>query len=565
MVFISLDQARINLLTTLNAIKVKKERPKKQYLTPEQEAVKLVELNYGKVNYVSPMNGESLGGIFATRNAVLSVINSAKRYDRFNRPLLDSEPRIIVLGNSKAISRQEMFKRRRFFIESSQVAGPKITDYSGILGEWGANPKSEPTTKQIRKIFEICKGSDIPIWICDTLEPVLDWKAKPNSVSSWLEQNYSQYLGFPLYKIPPIDYALVDVEQLPELERRIILSGKLDSCQTLAEQNMVLLSEACKFLGLDPVILNQERLRDVGAFKSGIDKILSNKELLEESFGKFFRVECPSCGKYVFNVELKNNKVYGVCDGKKKAKFNEEETVQYEGCGKELERGLDYLYEKSYPGKILTSLYMSEGDCGILFPDREFVSARIYSGPFVDQVRTTGELLDSGIPEVIKTGSLTLEGRVMNIFELLDLIPAEQLVETLNAIPSQRNAKLNRKELEITLRREINKLNPPTCPNLVADVLNSLGATSINFSKLCWNLNGESLYVLNLLTILGKLRNNSLLESKPSEFWPEKYCDFIDSTFIPEEKVDKLRKYLIDKDAPIKTILETVYLATLMD
>lgn len=539
--------------------------------TPREGTKQFVKENFGEVTYEELGENESLGGLIATRNQVLTIRALGQTYEfgKYGRPIFNLEKASVsVLSEPKPLPKEEQIKRRKKYIELARIGNGQIRDFSGVLGEWGANPRAEPTTKQIREIFEICKGSDIPIWFSDSLECVLKWGGKNYGIEPWLRENYSQYIGFPLYKIPPVDFNQINLNNFPKAEREIIESGKLNCCQNYAEQMTTLLQEACQTFGLNPVIIDQKKLRDSGAFRKGIDRILANKDKLEKRFGSLFRVECPKCGKYIFNVEIEDGKVFGVCDGKVRSQRGKEsdleDAVRYEGCGSRLEEEVSYLYTNAVPGKMLTSIYLANSDVGVFFPDREFVSGRIYTGAFSSQVKTAGDTFNSGVPEVIQTGDFSYDENVESIFKLLDYMPAEDIKERLAICPvPERRINVNKRAMEPLLVNKLKSFSPPADPRLIADVLYSLGARKVDMARLGWSLDGTEPYVTELLRCLGNVRENRVLEARPQDNWAENYQEFMNEKFIPEEEIEKLKDYMTDKNSKVRTIMETAYLGSL--
>ena len=539
--------------------------------TPKEGAKQFVKENFGEVTYEELGENGSLGGLIATRNQVLTIRALGQTYEfgEYGRLIFNPKKASVqILSESKPLPREEQIKRRKEYIELAKIGTRQIKDFSSVLGEWGANPRAEPTTKQIREIFEICKGSDIPIWFSDSLECVLKWGGRNYGIEPWLRENYSQYIGFPLYKVPPIDFKQIDLSSFPKIEREIIESGKLNCCQNYAEQMTTLLQEACQIFGLNPVIIDQEKLRNSGAFRKGIDKILTNKDELEKRFGSLFRVECPKCGKYIFNVQIEDEKVFGVCDGKVRSQRGKEsdleDAVRYESCGSKLEEEVSYLYTNAVPGKMLTSIYLANSDVGVFFPDKEFVSGRIYTGAFSSQVQTTGDTFNSGVPEVIQTGDFSYDENVENIFRLLDYMPSEDVKERLAICPvPERRINVNKKAMEPLLVNKLKSFNPPADPRLIADVLYSLRAGKMDMVRLGWSLDGTESYVTELLRCLGNVRGNKVLESRPQNNWVENYQEFMNEKFIPEEEIGGLRAYMTDKDSKVRTIMETAYLGSL--
>ncbi len=547
------------------------QQTRASYIPPREEAKQFVKENFGEVTYEELGENESLGGLIATKNQVLTIRTLEQTYEfgGYGRPIFNPQKASIsVLSESKPLPKDEQIKCRRNYIELAKIGSRQIKDFSGVLGEWGANPRAEPTTKQIREIFEICKYSDIPIWFSDSLECVLKWGVRDYGIEPWLRKNYSKYIGLPLYKIPPIDFSQVDLSNFPKIEKEIIESGKLNCCQNYAGQMTSLLWEACQIFGLNPIIIDQKKLRDSGAFRKGIDKILANKEKLEKRFGSLFRVECPKCGKYIFNVEIKSGKVLGICDGRVRSqrgkKSNLEDAVRYEGCGSILEEEISYIYTNAVPGKMLTSIYIANSDVGVFFPDKEFVSGRIYTGAFSDQVQTTGDTFNSGIPEIIQIGDFTSDGNVENIFRLLDYMPAKDVKKRLGICPvPERRINVNKKSIEPLLVNKLKSFNPPADPRLIADVLYSLGAERIDMARLGWSLEGAEPYVTELLRCLGNVRENRVLERSPQINWTENYQEFMNDKFISEEEIKRLKENMINKNSKVRTIIETTYLGSL--
>lgn len=542
--------------------------------TPKKKVKQVISQKYGNITYESLGENESLGGIISTRNIILRIRSNGQTYEfgNYGRPIYDPEKtKIEILNKSKPISEKEKIKQRKRYIEFSKISGPEVKDYSETLGEWGDNPRTEPRTRKIREIYILCKGCKIPIWICDTLEPVLDWgENKKEGIENWLRNNYQKYLGLPLYKIPPINFKDIDINSFPEIERDIIKQGKLDSCNSFAEQNIVLLQEACKIFSLNPILIDQKKLREVGAYKKGIDIMLEDKEELGDRFGEqnLFRVECPKCGKYIFNIKIEGRKIRGVCNGKVRKQRTKDRTLveetKYEGCGDVLEENLDYLYKNSIPnGKILTSIYMSNSDVGIFFPDFEFVPENVVTGGLERIVLTTGEFFNSGSPTIIKTAWFTKDRNIENIFSILDILPIELILERFEISPSYRRINIKQTSIEPALLSKLKRFNPPTDTRLIADIMYSLNGKSINLRKLGWNVKDKSEYIIRLLRCLGKVRKNKVILAKPQIEWEEDYKIFMETTYVPDNEIESLRKLMKNPNSPIRTIREIAYLATL--
>ena len=542
------------------------------YTSPQNGAVEFIGENYGPVSYSRFGEAESLMGVVATRDQVFRLNANGQKYEfgNYGRPVFDiSKTGITPLSDGISLSTEEKIERRRKYMEASQIGGPKIDDYSGILGEWGGNPKPEPTSKQIREIYEICSNSDIPIWFVDTLETSLSWGNSSFGISAWLRENYSDYIGVPLYRIPPVDFSKVDLSQFPLSERRIIESGVLQKATNLGEQNSYLLMEVIKLFGLDPIILDQRKLRDSGAYSRGIDSIIADKDNLQSRFGSLFRVECPSCGKYIFNVNVDQDAVKGICDGNvrglNKGSDIPETVSRYSGCGKSLEKSIDYLYTNAIPSKLLTSIYMSNSDVGILFPDIEFPSTRVYNGIFLDQVVATGEVFRSGVPNTRSVGGLTYEKRVENIFRVLDFVPPRIIIDRLDLnLNISRDIDLNRSVVEPILIDRLKKIGSPTNSRLIADAIYSLDGMGFDFDKMGWRLKGERDYVFDLLRCLGNLRRNKIVRSKPDLSWSEDYETFMRETYVSDCEITELRVGLVSADSPVRDVIETAYIAGLV-
>jgi len=180
--------------------------------TPKEKVRQIVSEKYGKITYELLGENESLGGIISTRNSLLRVRSNGQTYEfeNYGRPIFNPDKVQIELIAKSRPTLKEKIKRRKKYVEYAQISGPEIKDYSKTLGEFGGNPKVEPTTKQIRLIYSVCKECDIPIWICDTLEPVLSWGSINKGLTRWLKENYQKYLGLPLYKIPAIDFSKIE-------------------------------------------------------------------------------------------------------------------------------------------------------------------------------------------------------------------------------------------------------------------------------------------------------------------------------------------------------------------
>jgi hypothetical protein len=571
-----MDKERKNALRKEYLAKQKGE-DRSNYVNPREAVKKYIGETYGAVVYEALGEGESLAGIIATRNQIfqLKVTGQTYEFGSYGRPVFNlDKTEIIPLSNGNIISSEEKLKRRKKYIEAGKISGPLIQDYSGLLGEWGGNPKPEPTTKQIREIYEICSQSEIPIWFVDTLETSLSWGNRKDGIEPWLRENYTGYLGTPLYKIPSIDFGNVDISDFPLSQRKIIESGAIDNCASLGDQNALLLREACKLFGLDPIIIDQRKLRDAGAYRNGIDAILKDMDMLQKKFGSLFRVECPECSKYIFNVDIQGDVVRGVCDGNVRSLKKDSDDlggvvdniVRYPGCGNSLEKNVQYLYTNAIPSKLLTSIYMANSGVGVFFPEREFVSARIGTGIFPEQVKATADVFNSGVPEIMQTAEFTYEGSVENIFKVLDYIPTRDIIDRLKLCYSNvKCVNINKSSIEPALINKLKKLGVPTNPRLIADVVYSLGGNEFDFNRMGWNLNSEEEYAFELLRCLGNVRQNKIVNAKPSQLWYEDYRTFTTETFISDDDVDCLRSCLINPDSPIKEVIETVYLASLVD
>jgi hypothetical protein len=540
--------------------------------TPKEGVIRLIDRKYGSVTYESLGENESLGGIIATRNSIFSVRNNGQTYDftKGIRLVFDPEKiKITSLSESQPVTKKEKLNRRKRYIEYAKISGLNIKDYSKRLGEWGDNPRTEPRSRKIREIYVLCNNCEIPIWICDTLEPVLNWgESEKAGLDNWLRENYQEYLGLPLYKIPPIDFTKIDINKFPKIEKQIIEEGKLGSCKSFAEQNIVLLQEALKLFNLNPILIDQRKLRKIGAFRKGVDAILSNKKKLEKTYGEnnLFRVECPKCGKYVYNVEIEGGKVKGICEGKVRRQRTGELIERYKGCKSLLEENLDYLYTNAIPnGKILTSIYMSNSNVGVFFPDFEFVPENMATGELEKIIRTTGESFNSGIPKIVKTGWFTKDRNVENIFEVLDYIPAEEIIKRFRICPTaERRININKESIEPLLVNKLKNFNPPTSPRLIADVLYSLNGKTVDLDKLGWNINNRA-YIIELLRCLGNVRKNKIIKTKPKVNWKENYQKFMDSKYLTEKEISNLRENMKDSKSKVRTIMETAYLATLVN
>lgn len=539
--------------------------------TPIDAVKEFVTQKYGPVTYAALGENESLGGLISTRDVLLKARSNGQRYEfgTYGRPVLDSANLSIeILSASSPLPETEKVKRRKTYIESSRISGPKIDDYSLLLGEWGDNPRTELRTRKIREIYVLCNGCQIPLWICDTLEPVLNWGENSKSgVQQWLNENCDGYLGLPLYKIPPVNFSQFDLSEFPETERALIEAGKLDKCTNLAEQNIVLLQEACEIFGLKPLLIDQRKLRDAGAYVKGTDVILKNLESLSRRFGdqNLFRVECPQCGKYIYDVDVTEGKVRGKCSGQVRSQIEGEFRVRYEGCGNDLEENLDYLYQKAMPnGKILTAIYMSNSEVGIFFPDVEFVPENVVAGSLERMILTTGEIFNSGIPTIVQTGWFTKDGNVENIFDVLDSVPAEIILERFMATPSNRRIDMKACSIESQLLTKLREYALPADPKLIADILFNLRGTSIDMDKLGLSKDIDRDYLLKMLRGLGKVRQNRIITSRPTLSWSEDYTTFMDSIFVSESEVGKLRTIMVDPNAAVRTILETGYLVGLV-
>jgi hypothetical protein len=215
-------------------------------------------------------------------------------------------------------------------------------------------------------------------------------------------------------------------------------------------------------------------------------------------------------------------------------------------------------------GKILTAIYMSNSEVGIFFPDVEFVPENVVAGSLERMILTTGGIFNSGIPTIVQTGWFTKDGNVENIFDVLDSVPAEIILERFMATPSNRRIDMKACSIESQLLTKLREYALPADPKLIADILFNLRGTSIDMDKLGLSKDIDRDYLLKMLRGLGKVRQNRIITSRPTLSWSEDYTTFMDSIFVSESEVGKLRTIMVDPNAAVRTILETGYLVGLV-
>lgn len=531
--------------------------------TPREGTIKYVSELYGPVTYEALGEQESLGGLICTRNQIFKVPVIRAEYSELNKPIFNKNNiKVVCLGKTSPIQKDSKVERRKKYILAAKISGQEISDYSKILGEWGDNPRTELRTRKLREIYELCRGSEIPIWMCDTLEPVINWGESDKSGLTEYLKSRKDLLGLPLYRIPPIDFKQIDLTCFPETEKKIIESGKLNGCKSFAEQTIKLMQIVLDRFQLTPILIDQYRLREAGAYITGINVILSRLKEFENIFGEgnLFRVECKKCGKYIYNTTIDCNRISGVCNGTVKQQRSEEYNQKYEGCGSILNEDIDYLYKFAIPnGKIMTAVYMSNSDVGIFFPDKEFVSENIACGELEKIVKAVA-LFESGVPDINKTAWLTLDGKIENMFEVLDNVPKIVLQERMQVSKSISRIDIKTNSLEGQIIAKIKKYNLPTDSRILADVIYSLNGQTIDFNKLGISFDED---LLDCLRCLGKIRKNKIVTSQPSKR-QEDYQKFMKDTYLTEQEISELRKFLTDQNAPVRTIMEVIYLASLI-
>lgn len=214
---------------------------------------------------------------------------------------------------------------------------------------------------------------------------------------------------------------------------------------------------------------------------------------------------------------------------------------------------------------MLTSIYMSNSNVGIFFPDFEFAPENVVTGELEKLVRTTGEFFNSGVPKIIKIGWFTKEGNVENIFSVLDFIPAEEIIERFKIALPYRRIDIKQSSIEPQLINKLKKYNLPTDPKLIADIIYSLNGKSIDFKRLNLNSIGNPNNIFELLRCLGNVRKNKIILSKPRMNWEEDYQTFMGSKYLTEDEINNLREYMKEPNSPVRTIMETAYLANLVN
>lgn len=539
---------------------------------PSEKAKQIIEEKYGSITYNSFSVNESLDGLVATRDLLFKVASKGQKYEfgSYGRPILDESKLVIeqITPNNKPISYNERIARRKKYIQAAQISGPVINDYSLPISEWGDNIRTELRTRKLREIYVLCNTAPIPVWICDTLEPVLNWgECDQLGLQQYLRKYYENYLGLPLYRIPPLNLSAINLSTLPKTERDVILKLMGNNFSSFAQQMTALLAETLRIFNLNPLIIDQNRLREAGAYDSGLTYVLRNKEKFEEIFGKdnLVRVECPKCKKYVFSVTINNCKVTGVCNGCVRSLKDKELERKFDGCGHVFEEDLYYLYRNSLlNGKLLTSLYMSNSDLGIFFPDYECMPENIITGEIGKILISSGKLFSSGIPKIVKTARMTLEDKVANVFDLLDALPKDEIVKRMESTPSFRALDFNRKFITAILLNKLKKYGFPTDPNLIADVIYSLGGCSINFDLLGLSkIDKEK--VFQCLACLGRVRRNRVLIRKPAITYAGGYKEYMFGKRVDDKEIDRLRQFVARKEAVVKEIMDLCYIGSIVN
>jgi len=158
---------------------------------------------------------------------------------------------------------------------------------------------------------------------------------------------------------------------------------------------------------------------------------------------------------------------------------------------------------------------------------------------------------------------MTLEDKVENTFDLIDMMPALEVLKRMESTPPNRKLNLNKKLIETVLTDKLRSYKFPIDPRLMADCLYSLEGIGINFDSLDVPISDME-EANTYLKCLGNLRKNRVLNQKPDIRFTGKYSDYMFGKRVSDEEIDRLRKSIVKCKAAIKEIMELSFLGSII-